>query len=82
MAPTYVAFVDNTIDISQIHASTEEEKKNTERFIAESENQPNDKIFSFNPYLNGFYKKLILATPAPSWSSIYFKINSPPPEIS
>lgn len=80
--PTLVVFFDNAPDLSYVHSSTEEEKTNPERIIDESENTHNKKIYSFDSNLNGLHTKHILEAPEPNWSSIYFEINHPPPELS
>lgn len=80
--PTFVAFSENSIDLSYIHSSTEEEKTNSERIIDEIENKQINKIYYYNSNLTGLHTKHPLAVPDHNWSTIYFEINSPPPDIS
>ncbi len=79
--PTFVAFFDNSPDISYIHSTTEEEKTHSERSIDESENKQIHKIYSYDSDLNGLNTKNSIKSSEPIWSKIYFEINSPPPEI-
>lgn len=79
--PTFVAFFDNSPDISYIHSTTEEEKTHSDRSIDQSENKQINKICSQESNLYGVNTKSSSVAPEHNWSGVYFEINSPPPEI-
>jgi len=80
--PTYVDFFDDSIDISYIHTSTENEKNNSERVIGEIENKLFEKLISYNFCPNILSKKHVLGLSKSIWETLYYDINSPPPEIA
>lgn len=81
VTPVFVVFFDNSTDISFIHSYTEQEKNNSELVVEESENKQINKMYSNDSSLFGLNPKQTLKNPESSWSTIYFEINSPPPEL-
>ena len=79
--PVFIVFFDKSTDISYIHSYTEQEKNNSELVIEESENKQINKVYSIDSGLFGLNTKQTLKDQESRWSTIYFEINSPPPEF-
>ncbi|WP_339609561.1 hypothetical protein [uncultured Planktosalinus sp.] len=79
--PLFIVFFDNSTDISYIHSYTEQEKNNSELVIEESENKQFHKMYSNDSGLFELNTKQTLKNTESNWSTIYFDINLPPPEL-
>ncbi len=82
LTPTFVACFDNTVDLSYIFSTTEEEQNGDERNLADKSPKLISKFFSFNFNFSEFLGKSIPDIHLDNWNTVYFELHSPPPELA
>lgn len=78
--PTFVAYFDNTIDLSYVYSTTEEEQNGDERTFGEKHNKLINSIQFISLDLIKLNKKSSFNSHEFKLNSVYFELHSPPPE--
>lgn len=81
MTPTVVTVIKNSIDISYVYSVNEEEKNNSEeRTFSEKHTKFINKYLTLSLGLMEFSESNFSTLLNKHWSTVYFELNSPPPE--
>lgn len=78
--PTFVAYFDNTIDLSYVYSTTEEEQNGDERTFGEKHNKLINTFQSISLEFIKLNRKNAFSSQNLKLNAIYFELHSPPPE--